>query len=241
MLLPASQKPSSSKTRMMTWSLVGIQPGSHPLKPESGRSWSERRVQLKVQEARGAQQAEEHQRHPVPGSRQLSLYDCRGACCHQRPGLEKYGEADGGPQRKPVQPGHPARRFAGTAHPALLPHGEQDEHGAEGQLDGQARGRRSGLRFGRLVPGRQEDGGDHHNQAGQPAEDERQPLPGALLGAQDQDEGRERKRLEGDREPDEQQVKYHAAAASAPACARVGLTSQVGLGGDPSRCDGGDE
>ena len=90
--------------------------------------------------------------------------------------------------------------------------------------------------LGGLPPRRQEDRGNHGDQAGQPAQDERQSLPGALLGAQDQDEGYEREWFEGDPEPDEHQVKYHAAPR-----ARVGRTSQVGLGGDPSRCDGGDE
>ena len=86
------------------------------------------------------------------------------------------------------------------------------------------------LRPGRMAAGRQDDGGDHDHQAGQPAEDERQALAGALVGAQDQDEGRERKRLEGDREPGEQKVEYHAAAS-----ARVGRASHVALGDDPPR------
>jgi len=46
-------------------------------------------------------------------------------------------------------------------------------------------------------------------QASQPAQDERQALPDALLRGQDQDEGRDREGLKGDREPDEHKIKHH--------------------------------
>src|SRR6202034_2012069 len=98
--------------------------------------------------------------------------------------------------------------------PAPLAYGEQDEQDAEGQLDGQDGGRGGGLRLGRMAARAQDDGGDHHDQAGQPAEDDPQALPGALLGAQDEDESRERERLESDREPGEQKVEYQGAPSA---------------------------
>jgi hypothetical protein len=64
------------------------------------------------------------------------------------------------------------------------------------------------VRLGWTVSGGQEDRGDHRDQAGQPAEDERQALPDTPLSAQGQDEGGQRKRLEGDPEPDEDKVEY---------------------------------
>jgi hypothetical protein len=95
-----------------------------------------------------------------------------------------------------------------------LPDGVQDQRDPQRQLDGQGGGRRCRARLGRLAPGEQEHGGDDHDQAGQPAQNERQALPGALLGAQDQQERDQREGLKGDAQADEDKVKYHLAQLS---------------------------
>jgi hypothetical protein len=84
---------------------------------------------------------------------------------------------------------------------------------------------------GRLAPGEQHHGGDHHDQAGQPAQDEGEAFPGALLGAQDQQERDERKGLKGDAQADEDEVNYHQTRLSSWT-APLNLT----LPGWPARC-----
>jgi hypothetical protein len=73
--------------------------------------------------------------------------------------------------------------------------------------------RRCGLRLGRLVPGGQEDPGDDHDQAGQPAEDEGQALDDAALRAEQQDESGDGEWFQGDAQADEQQIEPHAYTA----------------------------
>jgi len=63
-----------------------------------------------------------------------------------------------------------------------------------------------------LVAGRQEGDGHDDDEREKPTEDEGGPLPRPVLRGQDEDEGRQWDGLEGDRQPDEHEVKDHAAS-----------------------------
>ena len=221
---------------MITWSWwVSSQVRSRSSRA-AGRGGREGRVQLQVQEAGGGQQAEGQQRQVVARGGELGLGNGRGAGRDQRPGLQERGQPGRGPQRELVQPGHPGGRLARAAHPAPLTQRDQDQHHAQGQLDDQRGGRWRGGRPGRLAAGDQDDRGDHHDQARQPAEDERQALPGPPLSAQDQDEGRDRKGLKGDREPDDQKINYHTARLPESALLAGLAAGRPGSGGFHRPC-----
>ena len=216
MLLPVSQRPSSSDTTMITCSWWASSQARSRFQAAAGRRGREGRVHLQVQETGGGQQAEQQQREVVARGGERGLGDRRGAGRHQRPGLQECGKPGGTPRREPVQPGHPGRGLAGAAHPAALTHRDQDQHDPQGQFDGQDGVRRRGPRLGRLASRQQDDAGDHYDQARQPAKDEGQALPGAPVRAEDQDERGQRERLERNGEADEQKVEYHAATAAGP-------------------------
>src|ERR1700728_107938 len=129
-------------------------------------------------------------------------------------GWRKGSQPGGGPRRGLAQPAQPGRGLARESPAALLPDGVEDQRDAQGQFDGQDRGRGRGGRRGWLAPGEQDHGADHHDQAGQPAQDEGQAFPGALLRAQDQQERDEREGLKRDAQADQEQVKYHLARLS---------------------------
>jgi hypothetical protein len=184
----------------------------------------EDRMDLDSEDGRCCDEAEQEERNVSRCGGEPCLHDDGGSGSDKGPWLDERGDDDGMPRRHLVYARLPFRGLPGflrPAHPPALSQGDEQQPGADGDLNGEHGRRWRGPGFRRLIARCENSERDHDGERQEPAEDECGSFSYAALRGENQEERRERKRFERDRQTDEDKVKNHD---------RLGLSGQLPRG-----------